>query len=145
MVANAGVCPTASVLDCPFSSLDPPDLTLIYIFHRHGRSMGPYVCYQHPWCVPLLPICREADDQTRSWGEDHRVLIICWKTRCSFASLLSSETLVDGAPGLPMMSLYGATKSAIRGLTQGAGKFHWILINHGSSRSPRSGKAWNHC
>ncbi len=99
------------------------------------------------WSVPLLPIRREVDDQTRSRREDHRVLLFRWETRCGFGSLLSSETLTDadGALGLRMMSLYGATKSAIRGLTQGAGESRSIIkAYNGSCRSPRSGKFCNH-
>ncbi len=54
MVANAGVCPTASVLDCPFSSLNPLDLTFIFTdtVEQWDRAFaintrGVFLCYQY--------------------------------------------------------------------------------------------------
>ncbi len=48
--------------------------------------MGSRLCYQYPRGVPLLQVRREADDQTGPWGEDHRVLLFSWETRCVIAS-----------------------------------------------------------
>ncbi len=148
MVANAGVCTTASVLDCPFSQ---PKLSPSHAYYLHfsqtRSNNGTARLLSTPRDIPLLPIWCKADGQTGSRGEDYRILVFCWETR-HVSVLLSSETLIDGSPGVRMMSLYSATKSAIRGLTQGAGECHWIFGGHASYRarnSPRSGKVRNHC
>ncbi|PBK86211.1 short chain oxidoreductase [Armillaria gallica] len=93
MVANAGVCPTASVLD--------------YTVEQWDRSFaintrGVFLCYQY------------AAKQMIKQGRGGRII------GCS-SSL--------GKQALPMLSLYAATKSAIRGLTQGAGECRWMCTN----------------
>ncbi|SJK99226.1 related to Diacetyl reductase [(S)-acetoin forming] [Armillaria ostoyae] len=96
MVANAGVCPTASVLDYTVEQWDRA-------FAINTR--GVFLCYQY------------AARQMIKQGRGGRII------GCS-SSL--------GKQALPMLSLYAATKSAIRGLTQGAaldlGKFG-ITVN----------------
>ncbi|KAK0218615.1 hypothetical protein EDD85DRAFT_353344 [Armillaria nabsnona] len=96
MVANAGVCPTASVLDYTVEQWDRA-------FAINTR--GAFLCYQY------------AAKQMIKQGRGGRII------GCSSSA---------GKQGLAMMSLYGATKSAIRGLTQGAaldlGKFG-ITVN----------------
>jgi len=96
MVANAGVCPTASVLDYTVEQWDRA-------FAINTR--GVFLCYQY------------AAKQMIKQGRGGRII------GCS-SSL--------GKQALPMLSLYAATKSAIRGLTQGAaldlGKFG-ITVN----------------
>ncbi|PBK86221.1 NAD(P)-binding protein [Armillaria gallica] len=96
IVANAGVCPTASVLDYTVEQWDRA-------FAINTR--GVFLCYQY------------AARQMIKQGRGGRII------GCS-SSL--------GKQALPMLSLYAATKSAIRGLTQGAaldlGKFG-ITVN----------------
>ncbi|KAK0193183.1 NAD-binding protein [Armillaria mellea] len=96
MVANAGVCPTGSVLDYTVEQWDRA-------FSINTR--GVFLCYQY------------AARQMIKQGRGGRII------GCS-SSL--------GKQAMPMLSLYAATKSAIRGLTQGAaldlGKFG-ITVN----------------
>ncbi|KAK0430412.1 hypothetical protein EV421DRAFT_1912932 [Armillaria borealis] len=96
MIANAGVCPTASVLNYTVDQWDRA-------FAINAR--GTFLCYQY------------AAKQMIKQGRGGRII------GCSSSA---------GKQGLAMMSLYGATKSAIRGLTQGAtldlGK-HGITVN----------------
>ncbi|KAK0193186.1 NAD-binding protein [Armillaria mellea] len=96
MVANAGVCPTGSVLDYTVEQWD-------HAFAINTR--GVFLCYQY------------AARQMIKQGRGGRII------GCS-SSL--------GKQALPMLSLYAASKSAIRGLTQGAaldlGKFG-ITVN----------------
>ncbi|KAK0486685.1 short chain oxidoreductase [Armillaria luteobubalina] len=84
MVANAGVCPTGSVLNYTVEQWDRA-------FAINTR--GVFLCYQYT--------ARQMVKQ----GRGGRII------GCS-SSL--------GKQGQPMLSLYAATKSAIRGLTQGA-------------------------
>ncbi|PBK62212.1 acetoin reductase family protein [Armillaria solidipes] len=96
MVANAGVCPTASVLDY---TVEQWDRTFAI------NTRGVFLCYQY------------AAKQMIKQGRGGRII------GCSSSA---------GKQGVGMMSLYSATKSAIRGLTQGAaldlGKFG-ITVN----------------
>ncbi|SJK99215.1 uncharacterized protein ARMOST_02506 [Armillaria ostoyae] len=96
MVANAGVCTTANVLDY---TVDQWDRTFAI------NTRGAFLCYQY------------AAKQMIKQGRGGRII------GCSSSA---------GEQGLAMMSLYGATRSVIRGLTQGAaldlGK-HGITVN----------------
>ncbi|KAK0472135.1 hypothetical protein IW261DRAFT_1571148 [Armillaria novae-zelandiae] len=84
MVANAGVCPTASVLDYTVEQWDGAFAV---------NTRGTFLCYQY------------AAKEMIKQGRGGRII------GCSSSA---------GKQGLRMMSLYGSTKSAIRGLTQGA-------------------------
>ncbi|KAK0207578.1 hypothetical protein IW262DRAFT_1419483 [Armillaria fumosa] len=96
MVANAGVCPTASVLDYTVEQWDRA-------FSINAR--GTFLCYQY------------AAKQMIKQGRGGRII---------------GSSSSAGKQGVRMMSLYSSTKSAIRGLTQGAaldlGKFG-ITVN----------------
>ncbi|KAK0193188.1 hypothetical protein F5146DRAFT_1029497 [Armillaria mellea] len=96
MVANAGVCPTASVLDYTVEQWDRA-------FAINAR--GTFLCYQY------------AAKQMIKQGRGGRII---------------GSSSSAGKQGVRMMSLYSSTKSAIRGLTQGAaldlGKFG-ITVN----------------
>ncbi|KAK0218608.1 NAD(P)-binding protein [Armillaria nabsnona] len=96
MVANAGVCTTASVLDYTVEQWDRA-------FAINAR--GTFLCYQY------------AAKQMIKQGRGGRII---------------GSSSSAGKQGVRMMSLYSATKSAIRGLTQGAaldlGKFG-ITVN----------------
>ncbi|PBK62217.1 NAD(P)-binding protein [Armillaria solidipes] len=101
MVANASVCPTASVLDYTVDQWDRA-FTI--------NTRGAFLCYQY------------AAKQMIKQGRGGRII------GCSS----SAGKQVDGKTSVGMMSLYPATKSATRGLTQGAaldlGKFG-ITVN----------------
>lgn len=84
MVANAGVCPTASVLDYTVEQWDRT-------FSINAR--GTFLCYQY------------AAKQMIKQGRGGRII---------------GSSSSAGKQGVRMMSLYSSTKSAIRGLTQGA-------------------------
>ncbi|KAK0218618.1 hypothetical protein EDD85DRAFT_780825 [Armillaria nabsnona] len=103
MVANAGVFPTASVLDY---TVDQWDRTFAI------NTRGVFLCYQY------------AAKQMIKQGRGGRII------GCS--SSAGKQGPVSPLSCVAMMSLYGATKSAIRGLTQGAaldlGKFG-IIVN----------------
>ncbi|KAK0207587.1 NAD-binding protein [Armillaria fumosa] len=78
------------------------------------------LCYQHPWDLPLLPIHREADDQTGSRG---RIIGCSYSTGKQGAVFAFSLVVVDAQGGYIRSAddvALWATKSAIRGLTQGA-------------------------
>ncbi|KAK0472145.1 hypothetical protein IW261DRAFT_1571154 [Armillaria novae-zelandiae] len=96
MVANAGVCPTASVLDYTVEQWDRA-----FSINTHGT----FLCYQY------------AAKQMIKQGRGGRII---------------GSSSSAGKQGMQMMSLYSSTKSAIRGLTQGAaldlGKFG-ITVN----------------
>jgi hypothetical protein len=139
MICNVGDCWVKPLLDCT------PSISVFVLFRVVCRYAGRHagsLRHKLPVGVARIPSCSETDDKTgerraHHWLQLHslpgRSLSI--DSRCSIGSSkeryecsLHSEILDPYcSKGYPLMSVYSATKFAVRGLTQAAGKLRLHL------------------